>query len=247
MSQNVDGRTRVALVTGASRGIGRAIAERLATDGYDLVLVARDETALASVGRAVEVAGRRAATLAIDLANPEAPGAVAAEVRRVTSAAGPLDVLVNNAGVAPGGPFDHVTINEWDRTMALNARAPFFLTQALLPMLRAASPGYVVNIGSVVSRTGYALQTLYTASKHALLGFTKALAREVPTSELRVHAVLPGGVDTEMIRGVRPDISPDELISPEEVAEVVAQLLAMRGNAVIDEVAIRRREKPAWG
>jgi len=231
-----------ALVTGASRGIGRAIAVRLARDGYDALLTGRDRAALEQTATLVREAGREAGIIVVDLASPDAPAAIAARVREH----GGLAVLVNNAGLAPGGLVDSYTVADWDRVMAINARAPFFLTQELLPDLRRARPGYVVNICSVVSRKGYAGQALYTASKHALLGFTKALAREVPTDELRVHAVLPGGVDTEMIRGVRPDIRTDELISPEEVADVVATLVAMKGNAVIDEIEVRRRAKPAW-
>jgi len=231
-----------ALVTGASRGIGRAIAVRLARDGFDTVLTGRDRAALEETARLVRAAGRDAAIIIVDLAAVDAHATIAARVGEQEG----LAVLVNNAGLAPGGAVESYTVADWERVMAVNARAPFFVTQALLPQLRRARPGCVVNICSVVSRKGYANQSLYTASKHALLGFTKALAREVPTDELRVHAVLPGGVDTEMIRGVRPDITADELISPEEIADVVGTLVAMKGNAVIDEVEVRRRTKPAW-
>lgn len=230
-----------ALITGASRGIGRAIAVRLARDGFDTLLVGRDSAALDETAAFARAEGRSASTIVVDLASQEAPATIASRV-----ADDGLTVLVNNAGLAPGGPLESYTVADWDRVMAVNARAPFFLTQALLPSLRRAGPGYLVNICSVVSRKGYADQALYTASKHALLGFTKALAREIPGDELRVHAVLPGGVDTEMIRGVRPDIRAEELISPEEIADVVGALVSMRGNAVIDEVEVRRRAKPAW-
>ena len=235
----------VALVTGASRGIGRAISVALAGEGFDLVLVGRDGRRLAGRREAVAEARPGAAghVVELDLTEPAAPRTLALEISQTF---GRLDVLVNNAGVAPGGSFDGYSQEEWQRVMAINARAPFFVTQALLPLLRQAAPGYLVNICSVVSRKGYANQTLYTASKHALLGFTKALAREIPTSELRVHAILPGGTDTEMIRGVRPDIDASELIAPEEIADVVVDLVRMRGNAVIDEVEVRRASKPAW-
>ena len=233
----------VALVTGASRGIGRAIAARLAEENADVLLVGRDAKGLEQTGRAVSGAGGTPHVIRADLASPDAPRELALAVSQST---GRLDVLVNNAGLAPGGPVESYTMTDWDRVMAINARAPFFVTQALLPLLRQARPGYVINMASVVAKKGYAHQAVYTASKHALLGWTKALAREVSPDELRVHAILPGGVDTEMIRGVRPDIDTDELIDPREIANVVAQLVAMRGNAVIDEVVVRRRGKAAW-
>lgn len=233
----------VALVTGASRGIGRAVAVRLAEEHADVVLVARDADRLAGTGEAVAHAGGTPHVVQLDLTASEAPRELALAVSQTT---GRLDVLVNNAGLAPGGPVESYSVADWDRAMAVNARAPFFVTQALLPLLRQARPGYVINMASVVAKKGYAHQAVYTASKHALLGWTKALAREVASDELRVHAILPGGVDTEMIRGVRPDIDPAELIDPREIADVVAQLVAMRGNAVIDEVVVRRRGKVAW-
>lgn len=245
----------VALVTGASRGIGAAIALRLAGDGFDLFLTARSEASLAETAAAVRDLGRRAMVCAADLADvgsrgQEGRGESHPGWRVVSDAfiAGyeRLDVLVNNAGSAPSAPFGDYEPGQWRQVMALNAASPFFLTQELLPLLRAAAPGYLVNIGSVVSRKGYANQTLYSASKHALLGWTKALAQEVSSDEVRIHAILPGGVDTELVRSVRPDIDTSELISPHEVADVVAQLLSMRGNAVIDQVEIRRRSKPAF-
>jgi NAD(P)-dependent dehydrogenase (short-subunit alcohol dehydrogenase family) len=232
-----------ALVTGTSRGIGRAVALRLAQDGRNLLLVGREAATLEQTAADARQRGVRAEIIVADLEAPHAPSEIA---HAVTDRTGELEVLVNNAGLAPAGPIESYSLADWDRTMAVNARTPFFLTQALLPLLRRARPGYVVNICSVVSRKGYANQALYTASKHALLGFTKALAREVPTEELRVHAILPGGVDTRMIREVRPDIDPDELISADEIADLVAALVAMKGNAVVDEIEVRRRSKPAW-
>ena len=157
-----------------------------------------------------------------------------------------LDVLVNNAGVVISAEFGEYEAGDWDAVMNVNVRSPFFLTQLLLPLLKQASPGFIVNIASVVAKKGYERQSLYAASKHALLGFTKSLARETINDNIRVHAILPGGVNTDMVTGVRPDIDTSELIDPEEVAEVVANLLKMRGNAVIDEIEIRRRTKTPW-
>ena len=255
---------RLALVTGASGGIGRATAIALAAEGFGLILTGRSMASLEATRSAVRDAarpvggdgnedkhgdeaehGNEAAAIPLVPCDLEHAGSIAALADSVR-AAGRLDVLVNSAGMAPSGAFEDYSAEDWDRTMAVNARGPFLLTQALLPLLRGAAPGYLINIGSVVSKQGYPNQAIYSASKHALLGWTKSLAREVPTSELRVHAVLPGGVDTEMVRSVRPDIDASALIAPDEIADLVVQLIGMRGNAMIDEISVRRGRKTAW-
>ena len=236
---------RTALVTGASRGIGRSIAVRLAREGYNLLITGRSEQGLRGTEDAVrsEAAEVRIELLSADIARPETPGLLRTAVE--SKFAG-LDVLVNNAGTACSGSFGSYSLEEWETVMNLNARAPFLLMQEFLPLLEQASPGYIINIGSVVSKKGYADQALYAASKHALLGLTKSAARDLAPRGIRVHAVLPGGVDTDMVRSVRPDIDGSEMISPQEVADAVAFLIAMRGNAVVDELSLRRRTKPAW-
>ena len=234
----------VALVTGASRGIGRSIAVMLRTEGYRLALVSRGLEGLQETARLCASATPEGiALIADDLTQPEAPRRI---IDRMRERFGRLDLLVNNAGAVASGPIGSYTLEQWEAVMALNARAPFFLIQEALPLLRAAPRGCIVNIGSVVSKTGYADQSLYSASKHALLGMTKAAARDLGADGIRVHAVLPGGVNTAMVGDVRPDIDTSELISPDEVAETVRFLLSMEGNAVIDELVIRRATKPAW-
>lgn len=234
----------VALVTGASRGIGRSIAVMLHAEGYRLALVSRrldglqDTACLCSGGESEDMV-----TIAADLTKPEAPGQIMARIR---DEFGRLDLLVNNAGAVASGPIGSYTIEQWEYVMGLNARAPFFLMQEAVPLLRSAPHGLIVNIGSVVSKAGYADQALYTASKHALLGMTKVAARDLAPDGIRVHALLPGGVNTAMVSDVRPDIDTSELISPDDVAETVQFLLSMKGNAVIDELLIRRATKAAW-
>ncbi|TVR02199.1 MAG: SDR family oxidoreductase [Spirochaetaceae bacterium] len=234
----------VALVTGASRGIGRSIAVMLSKQGFRLLLVSRGQTGLEETARRCPDLGPEGIVLlATDLTQPEAPRRI---IQHARATFGRLDLLVNNAGAVVSGPIGSYTLEQWEELMALNARAPFFLMQEALPLLRAAPRGCIVNIGSVVSKAGYADQSLYSASKHALLGMTKAAARDLAADRIRVHAVLPGGVNTAMVGDVRPDIDASELISPDEVAETVRFLLSMDGNAVIDELVIRRAAKPAW-
>ena len=132
---------------------------------------------------------------------------------------------------------------EFDKIMAINLRAPFMLIQQALPALKKSSAAAIVNIASVVAHAGYPQQSIYTASKHALLGMTKSIASEYYKHNIRVHAISPGGVYTDMVKISRPDLSPEGMILPEDVAETVHFLLTNRTNAVIDEIIMHRAGK----
>lgn len=225
----------VALVTGASRGIGRTIALELAELGYDLTLVGRD---LASLGETASlISGPRVSLITADLSDPASAKYI---VDETVSAFGGIDLLVNCAGVPQKGPFTKVTPEEWDRVFAVNARAPFFICQAALEPLKKSSKPMVINIASVVGFKGYIYQSVYSSSKHALTGFTKVFAKEVQPFGIRVHLISPGGVATEMVKKMRPDIDPSELIQPEEIAEIVRFLVTRKGSGTIDQFYIRR-------
>lgn len=228
----------VALITGASRGIGRAVAVALSEAGYRPALAARGEAGLRVTAEACAAANPL--IFPVDITADGAPEALAADV---IGSAGRLDLLINNAGGVISRSFEETDAGDWDRLMDLNARAPFLLTRAALAGLRRAPEAAVVNIGSVVSFKGYELQAAYTASKHALAGWTKVLAREVSADGIRVHLIAPGGVATEMVRNVRPDIDESDLIDPEEIARAIIFLISQRGNAVIDILELHRAGK----
>lgn len=224
-----------ALVTGASRGIGESIALELAALGFDMALVGRNAAALEKVKSKMQ--GVKVCCIEADLSQAESiPGIV----EEAVSALGGLDVLVNCAGLPQQGPFTEVTPEEWDRVFSVNARAPFFLCQAALPYLKRSSRPTVINISSVVGFKGYANQSVYSSSKHALAGFTQVFAKEVQPFGIRVHLISPGGVATEMVKKMRPDLSAAELIQPEEIAEIVRFLVTRKGTGTIDEFYIRR-------
>ena len=227
----------VALVTGASRGIGKVIATELASLGYDLALVARDGATLAEVIAALPEACGNAVAIPADLAQEDSYESV---VEGCVAQLGGLDVLVNCAGLSQAGPFEEVSPEQWDRIFAVNAKAPFFLCRAALPYLKKSEKPIVINIASVVGFKGYIHQSVYASSKHALTGFTKVFAKEVQPFGIRVHLISPGGVATEMVTKMRPDIKPDELIQPEEIAEIVRFLVTKKGQGTIDQFYIRR-------
>ena len=233
----------VALITGASRGIGEAIALELGRLGFDLALVGRDRESLEEIAGKAEGAGStdgegiKTHCIVADLSKVEAAKGI---VEETAKALGGIDVLVNCAGVPQNGPFTDVTPEEWDKVFAVNARAPFFICQAALPYLKASQKPIVINISSVVGFKGYANQSVYSSSKHALAGFTQVFAKEVQPFGIRVHLISPGAVATEMVRKMRPDIDPSELIQPEEIAEIVRFLVTRKGTGTIDEFYIRR-------
>ena len=191
----------------------------------------------------IQETGGEAKVFPADLADADAPRLL---VSSVVETFGGLDILINNAGAAIGRPISGTTVEEWDRLMAINARAPFLLCREALPHLKKSGRGRIVNISSVVGYKGYANQGAYTASKHALAGFTKVLAQEVMADGIRVHLVSPGGVDTQLASHMRPDLDRSGLTTPEEVAEAIVFLLCQDGNAIIDEVNIRRPGKSPW-
>ena len=233
-----------ALVTGASRGIGLAIARELADIGYNLALVARSEGALEQAAAEIEAAGAvKVKPIAADLSNEESYGRI---VKETAAAFGTLDLLVNCAGLAQQGSFTDVEPAEWDRIFAVNAKAPFFICKEALPWLKQSQKPIIINIASVVGFKGYINQSVYSSSKHALTGFTKVLAKEVQPFGIRVHLISPGGVATEMVKKMRPDIKPEELLQPEEIAEIVRFLVTRKGTGTIDQFYLRRYSSLAF-
>jgi 3-oxoacyl-[acyl-carrier protein] reductase len=234
---------KVAIVTGGSRGIGRAISIALAREGATVVLAARSAQPLAEAAQLVREAGGRAQTVVTELASEES---IRNLVRVVKDKLGRLDILINNAGITHSAKFEETRTEDLDRCWAINARAPFILCREALPLLRQAQAGYIVNISSVVGVKGYPLQSAYTASKHAVRGMSISLAEELRGTNIRVHVICPGAVDTGMVGNVRPDIRKEDLIQPEEIAELVLYLVTQRGNAVVDELHIRRAAAAPW-
>ena len=239
MYKTIDLTQKRALITGAGSGIGRAIALRLAEEGMKLALVGRNADKLmrtaAMTGRPLDML-----VLPADITTHKGIDDI---MRILEGHFKGLDVLINNAGMAQNTPFEEIEEADFDRIMALNVKAPFLLCQRSLKLLRVSDCPTIINIGSVVSYQGYVHQAIYAASKHALLGMSKALAKEVYDEGIRVHVIAPGSVYTDMIAIARPDLSPEGMISPGEIAELAAFLIAHRGNAVIDEIRLHRVTK----
>ena len=228
---------KVALITGASGGIGSAIAHRFAESGIDLALCGRSEEKLEKTQLDAEALGVRTMIYTGDLT---ADGAAHACIEAVTAHFGRLDILVNNAGMALSCPFEDTTAEQFDQIMNLNVRAPYFLCQAALTALRHSDHAIILNIASVVGHKGYPLQSAYAASKHALIGMSKSLANEVYQDDIRVHIIAPGAVYTDMVKISRPDLTGEGMILAEDIAEIAAFFVEHRTNAIIDEIEVHR-------
>jgi len=186
---------RIALVTGASQGIGRACALALAAEGATVALAARNEAKLAEVAAEIEAAGGKAAAFALDVANEES---IKAGAKAVLERFGKVEILVNNAGITRDGLVLRMKRADWDDVVTTNLTGAFLLTQALLSAMLRNRWGRIVNISSVVGRTGQAGQVNYAATKAGLIGMTRSLAREVASRGVTVNAVAPGYVETPM-------------------------------------------------
>ncbi len=234
---------QVAIVTGASRGIGRAISIALAQEAATVVLAARSLEKLRETADKVTEAGGKAHIVETELTDEESIKSLVKEAARKF---GRLDMLVNNAGITHSATLEQTATEDWERCMWVNARAPFILCREALGLLRKSPAGYIINIASVVGVKGYPLQSAYTSSKHALRGMTISLSEELRDSNVRVHLLCPGGVDTEMVSNVRPDIKKEDLIGPDEIAELVLYLVTHKGNGIVDELHIRRAAAAPW-
>lgn len=233
-------KNKTVILTGAGGGIGRAIAEKLAGEQMNLILLGGN-----NVNKLKETAAivKQAGSCIVMPGDLTSPGFIAESMQKIVNSTGGVDVLINNAGVAQNTPFEDISLEEFDKIMAINVRAPFMLTQKALPILKKSETPTIINIASVVSHAGYPMQSIYSASKHALLGMTKSIAREYYKENIRVHAICPGGVYTDMVKVSRPDLSPDGMIMPQDIADLVWFFLAHRTNAVVDEILVHRVTK----
>ncbi len=219
------------LITGASRGIGRAIAIRLAAPDRVLLLHGRDREALVEVFTEVESAGGKATILTGDLSDPAA-------IERLVEKVGPepLRALINNAGVAVVKPLETHTLRDWQNTLAVNVTAPILLTQKLLPRMSAGAS--IVNILSIAAKTPFPGWSSYCMSKFALDGFAKSIREELRPRGIRVINIYPSATATEIWDGIEGDWPRDKMISPDQVAEAVAYALARPDSVLVEDITV---------
>ena len=229
---------KTAIVTGAAGGIGEAICKKLAGLGMNLVITGRKEETLKALAEQLDA---RVHCCVGDLQELSFVDRLLQETRDIF---GGVDVIINNAGLSHNCPVEEMTPELFDSIMQVNVRAPYFLCQKAVEDLKKSDCATIINICSVVAHKGYPRQSVYAASKHALLGFSKSFANEHYKDNIRVHVISPGSVYTKMIAMVRPDLSPEGMILPEDIADIVGMYLMLRRtNAVVDEIEVHRVTK----
>jgi NAD(P)-dependent dehydrogenase (short-subunit alcohol dehydrogenase family) len=219
------------LVTGASRGIGRAIAQKLAGSDATLLLHGRDPIALAETCKAVTPTCASVVPLIHDLATSEG---VANLIGQVGEA--PLDLLVNNAGIAIVKPFAEITEIEWNQTLGVNVTAPFLLMQHFAPRMPPGSS--IVNILSIAAKTGFPNWSSYCMSKFALEGFSQSVREELRDHKVRVISSYPAATDTDIWSGIEGDWPRSKMISPEQVASAVTYALSRPSDVAVENITI---------
>lgn len=220
---------RIVLVTGAGRGIGRALALAFAAEGAHIALQGRTKKNLEKVQKELKPLGVKSAVLAGDVADE---GAVSRCVAAAEQQLGSIDVLVNNAGIFATGPVDKIDAIVFDRVLAVNLRGPFLMSRAVLPGMKSRRRGHIVNIASTAGRRGFPGGAAYCASKFGLAGMTEAMRYDVRAFDVRVSCVFPSSVATDLAREHDARLNEERAIQPEDVARAVVALVKMDDRAL---------------
>ena len=235
---NLDG--KVALVTGAGRGIGKAVSCSLAKAGCRVVLAARTREQIEAVQKEILSQGGDALAVPADLTVDE-------DIQRLVEESqvkwGAVDILINNAGWGKRAPVVSASLTDWDQTFRLNLRAPMVLAKALLPSMIVKREGAVINIGSVSGKTGEANGAAYSASKFGLIGFTQSLYEEVREHGIKVAVILPGFVDTPLIPPNR-QLDRSRMIQADDIARTILFVLTSPATCCPVEITVRPQKTP---
>lgn len=225
-----------AIITGAGRGIGYAVAIALAKEGVNVGLVARSKEQLEKVGKEVEALGVKAAFAVADVSKNEE---VTKATEFITNELDAIDILINNAGIAKFGNFLDLEIDEWEKIIQVNLMGVYYVTRAVLPGMIEQKSGDIINISSSAGQKGAPITSAYSASKFGVLGITESLAMEVRKHNIRVTALTPSTVATDLaIDNNLTDGNPDKVMQPEDIAEFIVSQLKLNKRIFIKEAGL---------
>lgn len=228
---------KVAFVTGAGRGIGKAVAIALANEGVNIGLLARTEADLEEVEREVKSLGVKAAYAAVDISSQEE---VNQAIKKLTDMLGPADILINNAGIGRFATLLEMDPQEWKRIIDVNLMGLYYVTRAVLPQLIEKNGGDIINISSTNGLNGAATSSAYSASKFGLIGLTESLAQEVRRNNIRVTALTPSTVATELAikTNLIAENNNEKYMQPEDIAEVIVNQLKLHPRIYVKTASL---------
>ena len=225
-----------ALITGAGKGIGKAVAEQLAAEGVNVALLARTEKDLQAVAATLESAGVKVVYATADVADRQA---VDTAVAKLTAALGSIDILINNAGVGKFGKFLEMEPEEWEQIIRVNLLGAYYVIHAVLPGMLSRQSGDIVNISSTAGQKGAAVTSAYSASKFGLIGLSESLMQEVRKSNIRVTTLTPSTIATDMAIDLKlTDGNPDKVMQAEDFAELIVMQLKLNKRVFVKEAGI---------
>lgn len=231
-----DLKNKNALITGAGKGIGKAIALALAKEGVNIILVARTQEEIDSVAAKVRSLRVKALAITADVADINS---VNAAVAKALNEFGTIDILINNAGIAAFGKFLDLEPTDWERIIQVNLMGTYYVTRAVLPNMIERQSGDIINISSTAGLSGNALTSAYSASKFAVLGLTEALMQEVRKHNIRVTALTPSTVATDMAKELKlTDGNPEKVMQAEDMAELIIAQLKLNRRVFIKNSSI---------
>jgi NAD(P)-dependent dehydrogenase (short-subunit alcohol dehydrogenase family) len=231
---------QVAVITGAGRGIGVAIARELSSLGATAVLCGRTQATLESTAKSIAQSGGKAEAVACDVSSLES---VETAAKHIEALFGRVDILVNNAGIGGfGGPLHQLQPDSWDQILNINLRGVYYMTRAFAPMMIRAHSGHIINISSLAGKNALPNGAAYAASKWGLNGLTYSLAEELRGHNIRVAVICPGSTNTDLSPHAGKD--PAKMLQPEDVAHAVAMLVTQAPQSFISEILLRPTQKP---
>jgi len=227
---------RVAVITGASSGIGAAISEKIARSGYYVVMASRNIEKMKSIAIKIEKEGGKSLIVPVDIAKAEDINKLYLEC----SSIGNVEILINNSGIGIFSKVENTSIEDWDKQMDVNLKGSFLTSRKFIPDMKKNKSGCIVFINSVAGKKGYAFSSAYVASKYGLRGLADSLREELREHNIKVVSIHPGAVDTPFWDSVDADFPRNEMLNPEEISDIIVHSITMPGNLVSEEIVLRR-------